>query len=114
MIDAKSASPRPVDDLGAWFLGLLQPASLAELGVLAVVILLAWGFVTALRRALSLQDQTNSVMFGERIIDGALFPLVLLLLGYVARLLLARHMPVAVFHVVIPVLVSLAVIRLGV
>lgn len=114
MNDAASASPRPVDDLDAWFQGFLQPAALAELGALALAVLLAWGFSHTLRRALSMQNEPNSVMFGRRIIDGALFPLVLLLLGYVARALLARHVPMAVFHVAIPVLVSLAVIRLGV
>lgn len=114
MNDAKSASPRPVDDLGAWLQGLLQPASLAELGALALAVLLAWGFSSTLRRALSMQNEPNSVMFGRRIFDGALFPLVLLLLGYVARGLLAQYVPAAVFHVAIPVLVSLAVIRLGV
>lgn len=114
MNDAPSASPRPVDDLGAWFQGLFQPAALAELGALALAVLLAWGFSHTLRRALSMQNEPNSVMFGRRIIDGALFPLVLLLLGYVARALLAHHLPLALFHVIIPVLVSLAVIRLGV
>jgi small-conductance mechanosensitive channel len=114
MNDAASASPRPVDDLAAWFQGFLQPAALAELGALALALLLAWAFTHTLRRALSMQNEPNSVMFGRRIIDGALFPLVLLLLGYVARGLLARYVPMAVFHVAIPVLVSLAVIRLGV
>ncbi len=113
MKDAASASPRPVDDLGAWLQGLLQPASLAELAALALAILLAWGFSRALRGALSMQDNTNSVMFGRRIVDGALFPLVLLSLVYVARGLLAQYVPSALFRVAIPVLVALAVIRLG-
>lgn len=114
MNDAASVSPRPVDDLGAWLQGLLQPASLAELAALVLAVLLAWGFCRTLRRALSMQNDQNSVMFGRRIVDGALFPLVLLLLVYVARGLLAQYVPAALFHVAIPVLVSLAVIRLGV
>ena len=109
-----SASPRPVDDLSAWLHGLLQPAALAELATLLVVALLAWSLVAGLRRALALQNEPQSVMFGQRIVDGALFPLVLLVLGFMARGLLARFVPLAVFHVAIPVLVSLAVIRLGV
>jgi small-conductance mechanosensitive channel len=109
-----SASPRPVDDLSAWLHGLLQPAALAELATLLVVALLAWSLVAGLRRALAMQNEPQSVMFGQRIVDGALFPLVLLVLGFVARGLLARFVPLAVFHVAIPVLVSLAVIRLGV
>ena len=114
MNDAASVSPRPVDDLGAWLQGLLQPASLAELAALVLAVLLAWCFCRTLRRALSMQNDQNSVMFGRRIVDGALFPLVLLLLVYVARGLLAQYVPAALFHVAIPVLVSLAVIRLGV
>jgi small-conductance mechanosensitive channel len=109
-----SASPRPVDDLSAWLHGLLQPAALAELATLLVVALLAWSLVAGLRRALALQNEPQSVMFGQRIVDGALFPLVLLVLGFMARGLVARFVPLAVFHVAIPVLVSLAVIRLGV
>ena len=64
--------------------------------------------------SLAMQNEPQSVLFGQRIVDGALFPLVLLVLGFVARGLLARFVPLAVFHVAIPVLVSLAVIRLGV
>ena len=109
-----SASPRPVDDLSAWLHGLLQPAALAELATLLVVALLAWSLVAGLRRALAMQNEPQSVMFGQRIVDGALFPLVLLVLGFMARGLVARFVPLAVFHVAIPVLVSLAVIRLGV
>lgn len=111
---AAVAAPRPVDDLGAWLQSFLQPAALAEMGALALAVALAWGFTWALRRALSMQDAPNSVMFGRRIFDGALFPLVLLTLGYVARAVLTKLMPLAVFKVVIPVLVSLVVIRLGV
>ncbi|MCU0943212.1 MAG: mechanosensitive ion channel [Hydrogenophaga sp.] len=111
---AAAAAPRPVDDLGAWLQSFLQPAALAEMGALALAVALAWGFTWALRRALSMQDAPNSVMFGRRIFDGALFPLVLLTLGYVARAVLTKLMPLAVFKVVIPVLVSLVVIRLGV
>ncbi len=114
MIDATSALPRPVDDLGAWLQGFLQPAALAELATLAVVVAVAWGFTSALRRALSMQDAPNSVLFGDRIVDGALFPLMLLLLGYLARSVLVKFVPLAVFHVAIPVLVSLVIIRLGV
>lgn len=107
-------SPRPVDDFSAWLQGFLQPSALAELAALAVITLVAWSLSNGLRRALKMQNDPNSVMFGQRIIDGALFPLLLLLLGYVARGLLMKFVPLAVFHVAIPVLVSLVIIRLGV
>jgi len=114
MNELSTAAPRPVDDFGAWLQALLQPASLAELAALAVAVLVAWLFTRALRRALSMQQAPNSVLFGDRIVDGALFPLVLLVLGYVARGVMVKFVPLAVFHVAIPVLVSLVVIRLGV
>ena len=60
----------------------------------------------------------SSVWFGRRIIDGALFPLLALLLALAARWVLERgliqHLPVAVFKLVVPILLSLAVIRLTV
>ena len=113
-MNPSSASLRPVDDLSAWLNSFLQPAALAELAALAAVALLAWFLVAGLRRALSMQNEPQSVLFGRRIVDGALFPIVLLVLGFVARGLLMHFVPLAVFHVAIPVLVSLAVIRLGV
>jgi small-conductance mechanosensitive channel len=48
------------------------------------------------------------------VVDGALFPLALLSLAYVARTSLMPWIPLAVFTVAIPVLVSLVVIRIGV
>ncbi|RFP75545.1 mechanosensitive ion channel protein [Hydrogenophaga borbori] len=113
-MNPSSASLRPVDDLSAWLSSFLQPAALAELAALAAVALLACSLVAGLRRALSMQNAPQSVLFGRRIVDGALFPIVLLVLGFVARGLLMNFVPLAVFHVAIPVLVSLAVIRLGV
>jgi small-conductance mechanosensitive channel len=113
-MNSSSASPRPVDDFSAWLQGFLQPAALAELAALLVVAVLAWSLVAGLRRALAMQNDPRSVLFGQRIVDGALFPIVLLALGFVARGLLMRFVPLAVFHVAIPVLVSLVVIRLGV
>src|SRR5690606_27900004 len=101
-------------DVGAWFQGLMQPAALAELAALALAVFTAWVFTRALRRALSMQDGDPSVLFGRRITDGALFPIVLLMLGYLARSLLVKFVPLVVFHVAVPVLVSLAAIRLGV
>ena len=49
-----------------------------------------------------------------RIVDGALFPLVLLSLAYIARTLLHHWVALAAFKIAIPVLVALVVIRIGV
>jgi len=75
--------------------------------------LLAWLLVRLAYKASSSADE-NSILFGKRTIDGVLFPLLLLSLAYVASMFLTRVFPLAVFKVAIPVLLSLAVIRLGV
>ncbi len=99
-----------VDGLDAWFAAFTQPTVLIELGVLAVCVGLAWALVALLRRGSS---STNSILFGHSVIDGALFPLALLGLGYLARALLQQWVPLAVWVVAVPVLMALAVIRIG-
>ena len=114
MISPASAQPKPIDDIGLWLAGFTQPTVLIELGALVVCIALAWVFSWVLRKALRMQDEKTSVMFGRRLIDGVMFPLVLLTLGYIARALITQVVPLAAFRVAIPVLVSLVVIRVGV
>jgi len=110
----RTSPPPPIDDLQAWLQGFAQPTVWLELAALATCVLLAWGLASLLRRALGMKDSTGSVLFGRQVFDGALFPLLLLVLGYLARALLLQFVPLAVFKVAIPVLVSLVVIRLGV
>ncbi len=107
-----SASPR-IDTLDEWFAALARPSALTELAALVACVLLAWLLVRVARRASPVTDGT-SILFGRRVVDGVLFPLLLLTFAYAAQTLLARLLPVAVFKVAIPVLLSLAVIRLGV
>jgi small-conductance mechanosensitive channel len=109
-----STTPPPIDDLQAWLAGFTQPTVWLELVVLAACVLLAWLLASGLRRALGQRDDAASVLFGRRVFDGALFPLLLLVSGYIARSVLLKFVPLAVFKVAIPVLVSLVVIRLGV
>jgi small-conductance mechanosensitive channel len=61
-----------------------------------------------------MREDQSSVLFGQRVVDGVLFPVMLLGLAYVARALLLQWLPLAVFKVAVPVLVALVVIRLGV
>jgi len=84
-----------------------------ELGSLALCGVAAWAIAALICRAMGPRDKT-SILFGKRIVDGVLFPLLLLCLAYVARALLVRWVPLAVFKIAIPVLISLLVIRLGV
>jgi len=107
-------SPKPIDDIGLWLAGFTQPTVLMELAALAICVALALAIVWGLRNALRMQGEKTSVLFGRRLIDGAMFPLVLLLFAYVARALVTKLMPLAAFKLAIPVLVSLVVIRVGV
>ena len=106
-------APKPIDDFGGWIAAFTEPTVLVELLVLAVCVVMAWGLVALLRKALGLQ-QVRSIWFGKRVLDGVLFPLLLLCLGSVARTVLEHYVSVVVFKVAIPVLVSLVVIRVGV
>ncbi|AVO42889.1 mechanosensitive ion channel family protein [Simplicispira suum] len=101
-----------LDELGRKLVALAQPTVLIELAAALTALVLAWFFVAALRR-LSGQRDPDSILFGRRLVDGALFPLVLLVFGYVARNFVDDHIPLAAFRLVIPALMSLAVIRTG-
>lgn len=92
----------------------MRPTVLIELAALVACVLIAWGLSAALRHALGMREERRSVLFGRRLFDGLLFPLLLLMLGYLARALLMNFLPVATFKVVIPVLIALVVIRLAV
>lgn len=106
-------APKPIDDFQGWLETFTQPTVLLELLALAISVALAWGLVAGLRRALRQQD-ARSIWFGQRVIDGVLFPLALLCLGYLSLELLGNYVQVAVLRVAIPVLMSLVVIRVGV
>jgi small-conductance mechanosensitive channel len=107
------AAPKPIDDLEGWLTAFTRPTVLMELLALAICVGLAWIVVATVRRAVGGAD-ARSIWFGQRSVDGVLFPLVLLCLGYVARAFLEQLATVAVFKVVIPVLVALVAIRVGV
>jgi small-conductance mechanosensitive channel len=107
-------TPKPIDDLDLWLAGFAQPTVLVELAALTACIAVALGLSWALRKALRMEQEKTSVLFGRRLVDGVMFPLVLLLLAYVARALITKLMPLAAFKVAIPVLVALVVIRVGV
>ncbi len=106
---AQSADP----DLEAWLRAMAAPAALTELGVLGLCIGLAWLLTRLLGSGLG-QGGHKSVLFGRRTFDGVLFPLVLLGLAMLARALLVRWLPLAVFKIAIPVLLALLAIRLAV
>jgi small-conductance mechanosensitive channel len=99
------------DPLG-WLDALARAESLQVLGAFAVCVALAWLAVWLIRQAFAAQDL--SVLLGKRLIDGVLFPALLLGLTFAARTLLTVDHPVALFGILLPVCISLALIRFGV
>ncbi|MGM9512934.1 mechanosensitive ion channel family protein [Roseateles sp. DB2] len=86
-------------------------SALMELGLLLGCLGLSWLVVSRLQRFV--QDRPASVLFGNHVVDGVLFPVLALVAAFAAR----RTLPMlgiksAVFKLIIPVLVSLVVIRL--
>lgn len=102
--------PLSLSELQALLARVFSPDALGEwallLACLAVAGLLSWALSrTATRRE-------NSVLFGDRVLDGALFPMFALALAFGARRLLPWWgLAPALFKLALPVLVSLAVIR---
>ncbi|HEY1392339.1 MAG TPA: mechanosensitive ion channel domain-containing protein [Methylibium sp.] len=88
---------------------LLKPTAFTELLVLAVCLALAWTVARLLRGT---QARPRSIWFGYRIFDGVLFPVLSLVFAFVARDLLSGMVPIAVFRLALPILMSLLVIRL--
>lgn len=107
-------SPRPIDNFAEWLAAFSRPSVLVELGALLLCVGLALAGVALLRRALGVHAERRSIWFGRNLFDGVLFPLLLLCLGYVARAIAIKFVPLALFKIAIPVFVSLVVIRVGV
>jgi len=101
------------DSFSSWLAAMARPGALVEVAALAVCVLLAWGVVRGLSRREFLSDG-SSILFGRRLVDGVLFPILLLAFAYLAQTLLPRLVPLALFKIVIPVLLALAAIRLSV
>ena len=96
----------------AWLASLARPESLMAIAAFVLCIALAWLMAWGVRRLLS--GYALTVLLGRRLIDGVLFPMLLLGLMFIARLLLTQDKPIALFDILLPVCTSLAVIRLGV
>lgn len=99
--------PSQLDDL---LRSLAGPDVLAELGVLVACLGAAYGVVWLLRGR---RRPAGSVWFGDRIVDGVLFPALALAFAFGARVATAGLLKPAVFRIAIPILLSLLVIRLA-
>ena len=102
---------RPVVDFETWFAALLRPSTGLEALALVACLLLAWVLVRGVRGA---SPKPQSVWFGERIVDGVLFPALALLSTLAARELLKGELPLALLTVAVPILSSLLIIRVAV
>jgi small-conductance mechanosensitive channel len=95
--------------LAALAQSLTWTAAAGQAGVIAACALAAWLVLRRLRG----EGARPSLLFGRGVVDGALFPTVLLLLVLVARWALAPFMPVGLLRLAVPLLLSLLVIRIG-
>ena len=91
-----------------WLQTEVQPLLLKEVALLALALLLAWLVSYQLSR---FATQT-SVLFGRGVVDGVLFPMAALALAYVAQVVFLKYQTPMLFKLAIPVLLSLALIRL--
>lgn len=107
----QATQPLTADELAALWTHLHERSALLELGLLAGCLALAWLVVRLWRGQ---KGSAGSIWFGEHIVDGVLFPVLALFLALVLRRLLINEVPMAVLRVAIPVLMSLAAIRLTV
>lgn len=110
------AEPASFEELARLGEALVKPSALIELGVLAGCLAVAWLVARLLRGRRPEPSAAGSTLFGERIVDGVLFPVLALMAALLARWVMAVPMqhPIAVFKLVVPILTSLVAIRLTV
>ena len=91
---------------------LARPESMLALAAFVACLALAWGTAWGVRRLSGGSDL--AILLGRKLFDGVLFPAVLLGLVFVARTVLTQNQPLVLFEILLPVCISLLVIRLGV
>jgi small-conductance mechanosensitive channel len=84
-----------------------------EIAWLVAALLCAYGLSAWARSKLSVDADNSSVWFGRRILDGVMFPSLALAFAFCAKLaLIAQGLNPALLRIAVPVLLSLAIIRL--
>lgn len=126
-MSASLNQPLSFAELEALAATLARPRALIEFGLLLSCLALSWLVVWRIGRQFRAAAANGaasgsfpagfghhqSVLLGQRVFDGVLFPVIALVLAYGAqRLMPLIGEPVALFRLIIPVLISLVVIRL--
>lgn len=107
-----TANSLSVLTLDQFLAALTHPSALVEGLTVLACLLLAWSVIRVWRGN---QAPERSIWFGDRVVDGVLFPLLALVLTLAARRLLLRFgVAPALFQIIVPALVSFALIRLSV
>ena len=101
-----------MNDPALWWDSLNSQQASLELLLFLACIALAGMLVMAVRRAT--RQWKLSVLLGSQLIDGVLFPILLLGLVFAVRAVWSQTHPIWIFDFLVPVCVSLAGIRLGV
>jgi small-conductance mechanosensitive channel len=94
-----------------WWTYMNPQQATQELLLFLACIAMAWFLVWGVRRVTPQWDL--SVLLGQRLFDGVLFPSLLLVLVFITRAILAKLQALWIFDFLVPVCFSLAVIRLG-
>ena len=114
MQQVTSHSAHAQTSLSVWLDQLMLPTVLFECAALVLCALLSWYLVRGLRRSLGSAAEENGVLLGRTGLDGALFPMLWLLLTVGARFVLSTQIPIPLLLVAIPMLMALVAIRLSV
>ena len=101
-----------MNDPVLWWSHMNPQQATQELLLFLACIAVTWFLVWVVRRATPQWDL--SVLLGRRLLDGVLFPTLLLGLVFITRAVWAKSHPLWIFDFLVPVCFSLAVIRLGV
>lgn len=104
-------APLTANELAHLWAQLHQPVALTEVGGLLACLGLSWLVVRLWRGR---QGDVRSIWMGHHVIDGAMFPVLALVFALIMRRVLQDELPMIVFRVALPVLMSLAVIRVTV
>ncbi len=95
-----------------WITPLFSADAAREMLVFLGCGLVAWILTQALSRAAQWVGH-NSVLFGDRLLDGLLWPLIWLALGFVSKLWLASWSTLFLYKLLLPVLIVVVVVRLS-